>query len=125
MHLGKTKVWLEIIIVILVLVSGALFVKWQTAKSDLAYARESASEIVSRRDRTTQFLKDFVGVVLRANGDIVFEARLKLENAARAIGSPEILAKWQAFTKSKTEADAQKAVIDLLEATSNELTPAS
>src|SRR3989344_1925566 len=122
MNPEKKQVVSEVIIVALFLICGALFFTWKGARSDLALERANISTITTQRDRAAQFFDNFVRVVLRSNGDIDFEARLKLENEARAIGAQEILVKWQAFTKSKTEKEAQIAVIDLLESISNELT---
>jgi len=43
-----------------------------------------------------------------------FETRLSLENSVRDLNDPEIMAEWQNFTNSKTEADAQTSVKTLL-----------
>jgi hypothetical protein len=44
-----------------------------------------------------------------------FDTRLSLENGVRDLKDPEIMAEWQNFTGSKTEADAQNSVKKLLE----------
>jgi hypothetical protein len=56
----------------------------------------------------------FINKVLKANQDISFEDRLKLENAVRDMKDAEVLAQWQKFTNSKTEQDAQAEVKNLL-----------
>lgn len=44
-----------------------------------------------------------------------FDTRLKLEAAVRSLDDEEILSQWQKFTESKTEAEAQTEVKNLLE----------
>ena len=53
--------------------------------------------------------------MLKAEKEIDFETRLKLENAVRNIGDDEILIQWQKFIESKTEAEAQTGVKNLLD----------
>ncbi|MFA6485974.1 MAG: hypothetical protein WCT40_01235 [Candidatus Magasanikbacteria bacterium] len=75
-----------------------------------AYANSQRTQI-----QTVEFLKLFVKRVLKAQGEVDFETRLKLENAVRDLGDANVLAKWQAFVNSANEVDAQKNVKDLLE----------
>ena len=114
-------VYLEVFIVIFALLSGILFFRLQSAKQEIAIAKTANEQIMGARQRTAQFFAHFVTAVLHGEANLDFEERLKLENEARTIGSPEILAKWQAFTASKTEATAQVSVVALLESIANEL----
>lgn len=64
--------------------------------------------------KVINFTKLFIEKVLKAQGEVSFEERLKLENSVRDLQDQEILAQWEKFTSSKTEADAQTQVKDLL-----------
>jgi len=74
-----------------------------------------------KNERIINFLKLFIKEVLKAEGEVDFETRLKLENAVREIQDKEILDQWIKFTESKTEEEAQKNVKDLLEILVNKL----
>ena len=65
-------------------------------------------------EKIINFSNLFISKVLKANKDISFEDRLKLENAVRDMQDPEVLAQWKKFTDSKTEQDAQTEVKNLL-----------
>ena len=60
------------------------------------------------------FTKLFITQVLRADGEVDFETRLKLENAVRELNDQNILAQWQKFVESETEEEAQEEVKNLL-----------
>jgi hypothetical protein len=75
----------------------------------------------TKNERIINFLKLFITKVLKAEGEVDFETRLKLENAVREIQDKEILDQWTKFTESKTEEEAQKNVKDLLEILVNKL----
>src|SRR3989344_1788977 len=61
------------------------------------------------------FTRLFIEKVLKAENEVSFEDRLKLENAVRDLNDNEILAQWEKFVESKTEIEAQNAVKNLLE----------
>lgn len=61
------------------------------------------------------FLLSFIRDVLKTNDEISFEKRLKLENAVRDLGDKKVLAQWEKFVASKTEAEAQDNVKELLD----------
>ena len=67
------------------------------------------------------FAKIFINQVLRAEKEIDFETRLKLEYAVRDLGDEEILKQWDNFVNSKTESEAQEQVKDLLELLVNKI----
>jgi hypothetical protein len=75
----------------------------------------------TKNEKIINFLKLFITKVLKAEGEVDFETRLKLENAVREIQDKEILDQWTKFTESKTEEEAQKNVKDLLEILINKL----
>ncbi|MEK9132272.1 MAG: hypothetical protein AAB606_00995 [Patescibacteria group bacterium] len=66
-------------------------------------------------EKILDFNKYFIDKVLKAEGEIDFETRLKLETAVRNLNDNDILALWQKFVESKDEISAQKNVQNLLE----------
>jgi hypothetical protein len=66
-------------------------------------------------EKVLEFTNLFIEKVLKAQTEVGFETRLKLENAVRNLNDEEILAQWQKFTESKTEAGAQEEVKNLLQ----------
>ena len=83
-------------------------------KKELQAVKE-ALKIQKINDKNLGFTKLFIEQVLQAEKEIDFETRLKLENAVRGIGDEEIFTQWQKFIESKTEAEAQKGVKNLLD----------
>ena len=65
--------------------------------------------------KIVNFSQLFIRDVLKTQNEISFEKRLKLENAVRDLGDEEILAQWEKFTSSKSEAEAQDEVKNLLD----------
>jgi len=66
-------------------------------------------------DKIISFTKLFIDKVLKAETDVTFEDRLRLENAVREINNSDVLTQWQKFTDAKTEVQAQEEVKDLLD----------
>lgn len=60
------------------------------------------------------FNKIFVDNVLKNKGEISYENRLRLENAAIETQDKEIVDAWHSFLDSKTEAEAQEGTKNLL-----------
>ena len=110
---SRKKIILTLLIVISVLGNVALGALYYLE------AKESNVAKVELKNQQTNakvisFAKLFIEKVLKAQGEVSFEERLKLENAVRDLNDPEILAQWEKFTGSKTEADAQQEVKNLL-----------
>jgi len=104
-----------LIIFILLLASNFYFVaRYRVIKKELQETKRPL-EIQEINEKVLNFTKFFIEKVLRAEKEVDFETRLKLENAVREIGDPEILAQWQKFIDSKTEIEAQQEVKNLLE----------
>ena len=105
-----------LLIIILVLAAGSISggYKFFILQEDL----RQVQEILATRQINENVLK-FAGVfiekVLKAEMEVDFETRLKLENAIRDLDDKEILTQWQKFTESKTETEAQDNVQNLLE----------
>lgn len=99
-------------IIIIILIAGNIFLgfKYFTVKKGV----EVTSQNQVSNDKVLAFTKLFVEKVLKSGTEVNFETRLQLENEVRNLGNKEILAQWQKFTDSKTEADAQTEVKNLL-----------
>lgn len=107
---------LILIIVITILVAGNIFfgVKCFLDGKLLQEKEQQIQKQVFNRD-VVGFLNLFIEKVLKAQGEVSFEDRLKLENSVRSLEDDEILSKWEAFSDSATEAQAQRNVKDLLQ----------
>ena len=106
---------LLVIAAVLILVAGNIFLafKYSQAKNDLRVARrEVATQKIN--DQVLEFAQLFIDKVLKAQTEVDFETRLKLENAVRKLGDEEILNHWQSFVASQTELEAQAEVKELL-----------
>jgi len=111
-----------IIIIIVILLAGNIFFGYEffTANRDLKQAQASLSENKTN-GKILVFTQLFVDKVLKAESEIDFETRLKLENSVRDLNDPIILAQWQKFTGSKTETEAQIETKNLLELLVNKI----
>ena len=104
-----------IILVLILLVGNVFFiVKYNNSQKEL---REVQTTLQAQKtnEKILEFTKLFIKKVLKAETEVDFETRLKLENAVRNLGDEQILNQWQKFTESKTEAEAQTEVKNLLE----------
>jgi len=63
----------------------------------------------------------FIQKVLKSQGEVSLEDRLKLENAVYDIGDSQIVDEWHSFLASQTEQEAQIGVLDLLTMLSNKI----
>ena len=110
------KMKIVLVVLVLVLLAGVAFLGMKNLSLQKELLRVSS---IQQKEMTSQlnlyFLKLFTDKILDANGkEVDFETRLKMENEARRLGDAEILAQWQKFTNSKTEADAQVQTKELL-----------
>jgi hypothetical protein len=110
------------IILVLILLVGNIFfgLKYSAVQKELKLA-QATLEAQKTNERVLGFTKLFIEKVLKAETEIDFETRLKLENAVRNLDDGEILSQWQKFTESQTEAEAQKQVKNLLEMLVNKI----
>lgn len=104
------------VIIILILTLALLFVGWQylSTRSQLVEAQSALESINIKWVGINAFARMFVDEVLKAEGEISFDTRLKLETAVRELGNENILIAWQEFIQSQTEWAAQTAVKKLL-----------
>ncbi|PIT89132.1 MAG: hypothetical protein COU27_01950 [Candidatus Levybacteria bacterium CG10_big_fil_rev_8_21_14_0_10_36_7] len=105
-------VWVSIVAILLAItvLFGARCV---SSQNELGQARAE----LARRDfnkKVFNFSSLFVNEVLRAESEVDFDTRLKLENAVRDLGDQEILDQWNAFTNSQTAEESQEEVKSLL-----------
>lgn len=113
----------EIVLLILVLIlagSNIYFVKSYLSLKEKAFCQK---EVLPFNKKALDFLKLFVKEVLKAEKEVDFETRLKLENSVREIGDKEVLEIWQKFVESQTEEEAQRNVKDLLEILAKKISP--
>jgi hypothetical protein len=107
------KLFIEIFILVLVLGNVFFAYNYFTTERDLRAikATEAKAEL---NTKVINFTAMFINKVLQADKEVDFETRLSLENAVRELKDEEVMAEWQNFTSSKTEADAQNSVKKLL-----------
>jgi HSP90 family molecular chaperone len=105
-----------LIIVVLFLVIGNIFffLKYSSAKKQLAQT-QSALSTQQTNGNILSFTDLFIEKVLKADSEVDFETRLELENAVRNLNDSDVLAQWQKFTNAQTQEEAQKEVKNLLE----------
>ena len=105
-----------ILIIILILLASNVFlgVKYFAAQKEF---RQTQTVLAAQKtnEKVLDFTKLFIAKVLKAETEVDFETRLKLENAVRDLNDEEILTQWQKFANSKIEAEAQANVKKLLE----------
>lgn len=86
--------------------------KYLAAKRALdALTRPSAP---TPEQKILNFTSLFIEKVLKAQGEVPFEDRLRLETTVRDLGDKEVLDQWNAFVESTSEAEAQEEVKKLL-----------
>jgi len=109
-------------IIILLLIAGNVFFgfKYFAAQKEIRQT-QTALETQTTQGKVLEFTKLFIEKVLKAETEVGFETRLKLENAVRNLDDEEILVQWQKFTESKTETGAQEEVKNLLEMLVNKI----
>ena len=111
-----------LIIIILLLLTGNVFfgMKYFAVQKEFSQA-QMALEAQKIQGQVLDFTKLFIEKVLKAENEVDFETRLKLENAVRNLDDEEILAQWNRFVESKTENEAQEEVKNLLEMLVNKI----
>lgn len=103
-----------LILFLSLLVSNVLFAMQYMAIQKELQNTQAALKVQNINEKTLAFTKLFIEEVLQSETEVGFETRLQLENAVRNIGDEQILSQWQKFTQSKTEAEAQGEVKNLL-----------
>ncbi len=117
---SKRSLIIIIIIGILLITSTFFGLRYFLIKKELKDTQQTL-EIQQINEKVLKFTKLFIENVLKAETEVGFETRLKLENAVRDLKDEEILGQWQKFTESKTEVQAQEEVKNLLEMLVNKI----
>ncbi|OGZ68239.1 MAG: hypothetical protein A3D44_04450 [Candidatus Staskawiczbacteria bacterium RIFCSPHIGHO2_02_FULL_42_22] len=110
MKKSKATLTLVLILVLGNIIFGA---KYFLISGELREAK-AALEIQKTNEKILDFSKFFIKEVLRAENEVDFDTRLKLENSVRGLEDEEIFNQWQKFTESDTEREAQAEVTNLL-----------
>ena len=113
---------LILIVIILILLASNIFLRvhYFYSQKELKETK-SALETQVMNGKVLDFSKLFIEKVLKAEEEINFEDRLKLENTVRNLNDEEILAQWNKFIESKDEMEAQREVKNLLELLVNKI----
>ena len=110
---NKKRVF-EIFIVLLIVGNAFFAYNYFKATKELQLIQSGQSS-AQLNTKVLDFASLFIKKVLQADKEVDFETRLALENAVRELNDEEIMAEWQTFVGSKTEAEAQNSVKRLLE----------
>ena len=112
--MSKQKTIISVIILILIASNAFFAVKYFSTQKELNQV-QTVANAKNTNEKVLNFTKLFIAQILKADGEVDFETRLRLENAVRDIDKEEILAQWQKFVESETEEEAQGEVKNLLE----------
>lgn len=114
-HVTAIDTLAGVLILLLVMTSVLFWNRYQQVRAELTLLQEKHLA-VAVNDQVLTFTQLFIEKVLKAEAEIDFETRLKLESAVRELKDEEILLVWQEFTGSTSEQQAQAAVKNLLSA---------
>lgn len=110
---NKNRVLVIIVIGALIISDVFFALNYFTNLQELNTVKNTQAKVETNL-KVINFTSLFIKKVLQANTEVDFETRLSLENAVRDLKDPEIMAEWQNFIASKTEAEAQNSVKKLL-----------
>lgn len=104
-----------VLIIAVLLVAVVVFLgQYYMTRQNLIIAQNTI-KTCQYNQKVLDFTKLFITKVLKADGEVSFDDRLLLENAARDTNNKKILDQWQKFTNAKTALEAQIEVKNLLE----------
>lgn len=109
-----------VLVLSLALLVGAM--KYQEMQRELSRT-QSLLNAQNLNEKILNFNGLFIEKVLKAESEVDSETRLKLENAIRDLNDEDVSDSWRAFVGSRTEAEAQKRIIDLLEILAKKIRP--
>ncbi len=118
----RQKAILTIIILLLIVGSVYFGLRCFGVQKEFHQAR-AALENQKTNEKVLDFTKLFIEKILKAETEVDFETRLKLENAIRNLDDKEVLEQWNKFVNSKNEGEAQSQVKNLLELLINKIHP--
>lgn len=113
-HMNNEKRIFSIIIIGILVIGNAFFgLNYFFVSRELNEAKTTQTK-VETNTKVINFTEMFIKKVLQADKEVDFETRLTLENAVRDLNDKEVMAEWNKFIGSKTEAEAQNSVKKLL-----------
>lgn len=112
--MGKKPLVWGLVIGVLVIGSLLLLIGYSNTKRELDTVKAQVQDQEMNK-KILEFAQLFIERVLQSENEVDFETRLLLENSVRNINDEEILQRWQNFVDSRTEAEAQVNVKNLLE----------
>lgn len=112
-HVTAIDVLAGAIIIILVMVNVYVGMLYRDTNHELSKVKDQQVSAQINQG-VLGFTGLFIDKVLKAQGEIDFDTRLKLESAVRGLNDDRILSAWLTFTNSATEQEAQNAVKNLL-----------
>jgi predicted negative regulator of RcsB-dependent stress response len=112
-HMTAIDIIAGVLITVLVMATVFVYTQYREVARELVAVQDKGAAVETNR-KVLDFAKMFIDDVLKADGEIDFDTRLKLESAVRSLEDKTIFDAWQRFTGSSTERQAQDAVKDLL-----------
>jgi hypothetical protein len=110
-----TKQKLIALLVILILLASNAFLVFNLMETQKQLSQEKiALEKAEAGKPVIKFNQLFIDKILKSQGEVSFENRLELENAARNLNDAEILNQWNRFVNAKDQTEAQTEVKGLL-----------
>lgn len=120
-RLTNQSLWnLAVLVLSLALLVGAM--KYQEMQREL-FRTQSLLKTQSLNEKILNFNGLFIEKVLKAESEVDSDTRLKLENAIRDLNDEDVSDSWRAFVDSRTEGEAQKRILDLLEILAKKIRP--
>src|SRR3989338_9632924 len=97
---------------ILILIAGNItfITSWVRASNKL----DNITLAIDDSRKTASFLALFVEKVLKAESEVSFEDRLKLENDVRGLNDDQVFKEWKKFIESRNAEDAQSNLKDFI-----------
>ncbi|MFH1661922.1 MAG: hypothetical protein ABIA02_02405 [Candidatus Falkowbacteria bacterium] len=121
MYNKKTIIIIGIVISALFIISNIYFAAGYYSVAKELQATQVKLKTQQLNEKALNFAQLFIVKVLKAEGEVSFEDRLKLENAIRDLADDKILTQWNTFVESQTEEQAQEEVKNLLEMLINKI----
>lgn len=113
--MNKRLIFITVIVFAGLIISNLVFVSKYFAVSAKLRAVTALAGTTQTNGKILDFTSAFITKILEAKTEVDFETRLALETQVRDLNDADILAQWQKFTNSKTEAGAQDNVKNLLQ----------
>lgn len=110
------KIIFIIMVIAVVVLSGNQYLIIKKQQAD-----DTKTKACVYNEKVLEFTRMFVSKVLKADAEVSFDDRLKLENLVRDLNNKFIFDQWQKFINAKTPSEAQIEVKNLLELLMNNI----